>query len=714
MPKQVVLTWDDLYKIKFKNTRCVREAAIRFEEKGKYCPYSDGDPLREDFYLEEERKGLYGDWFPIGPYGELIYIPGYFYWYLNYCPILHLGANQDIDNEEYQSNISVDDSGTISYENYELIKADRIEGFPNFWDGDFWHYKYIDDAERAARFGVEMKRRGIGASFKGASAPTRNYFLIPKSNSFLIADDKDFLLGGDGVLQKCWDMMHFIDKNTDFSKRRQFLNTQMERRASFRENINGVEVEQGYMSSIIGRTTKNDPGKVRGIRGKWIYLEEAGKDPYFAEKFRILINSVKQGRKVFGFILGSGTGGQDNSDFSGLTEVFYHPDAFNVFGVPNVWDRASAHKQTGYFWPVHLNYEGFIDADGNSNMDVAAAFENAERARIANSATERHTLTRHKAENPFNPMEATLNISKSVLPVEELMEQLNDVETNPLKLHYGMTGYMYHDEKGKAMFRPSEKTIAVDQYPWDKKQNEDGCIVIYDAPDKINGVVPDDLYIMVNDPYYHDKSTGPSLGATYVYKKINPISKFRMDTLVASYIGRPKTLDEYLRQQFLLCEYYNAKMSFEIDRGRHVLDHARRHKKLNLLQQEFEFKYNTQITKPKIQRGFGFKMSSGPLDPVRNIGEQYYADWLLRERSIDENGKVLLNLHLIYDRGLLQESIAYDGRGNFDRVDAMIQLMYFIKEVAHIAPMLNSGIEEPGNFFHPHRVRQFYQHTKWY
>jgi len=714
MAKKVNVTWDDLYNIKFRNTRELRKAAETFEEKGKYCIYSEGDPLREDWWEEEERKCIYGDWFPIGPAGELIYIPGYYYFYINYCPILHLGKNQDIDNEEYQKQINVDEeSGDINFVNYDLIRADRIEGFPNFWDGDYWHFKYIDDAERLAKFGIELKRRGVGASFKAGGMANRNYFLIPQSRSFLIANEKDFLLGGDGVLQKAWDMMYFIDRNTDWSKRRQYISTQMERRASFRESFQGVEIEQGYMSTIIGRTTKNDPGKVRGIRGKLIYLEEAGKDPYFLEKFRILVNSVKQQRKVFGFILGSGTGGQEGSDFKGLTEIFYHTDGYNCFGIPNKWDRASEHKLCGYFWPVHLNSEGFMDPDGNSDLVTAAAFEREERERISNNVTERHTLVRHKAENPFNPKEATLNMEKSVLPTAELEDHLNDLETSPLRLHYGRNGRVSKDMTGSIKFKEDEKAVPIDSFPWDKKHNESGCTVIYDSPIIMNGKVPDNLYLLVNDPYYHDQSTGPSLGASYIYKKINNISTFRMDTIVAAYVGRPKTLNDYLRNMFLLAEYYNAKISFEIDRGRSILDHARQSKKLNMLQQEFEFKYNTQIPKSKIKRGYGFKMSSGMNDPVRTIGEQYLADWLLRERSIDEDGNLLLNLHLIYDRALIQELLAYGDGGNYDRVDAMIQLMYFIKEVAHVPAMEDYAVEK-GSFFDPQRIAKFYQHEKWY
>ena len=707
-----VVTWDDLYKIKFKNTKSLLQAAHAFEDKGKYCPYSEGDPLREDFWDLQEKRLLYGDYFPIGPHGEKIYIPGYYYWYLNFCPILHLGKNQDADEEDYQTNIIVDkESGEVSYKNYDLIKTDRVEGFPNFWDGDFWYYKYIDDAERGGKFGTVLKVRGVGSSFKNASKPTRNYFLIPKSRSFLIADDKDFLLG-DGVLQKAWDMMYFVDKHTDFAKRRQLTSTAMEKRASFKETIRGIEVESGFQSMIKGITTKNDPGKVRGIRGKFIYLEEAGKDPNLLEKWQILRNSVQRGRKVFGFLLASGTGGQTGSDYAGLTELFSHPDGFNIYGIPNVWDKGASHRNTAFFWPAYINSESFMDSDGNSNIEEATAYEEQERARIAQSSTERHTLLRYKSENPFTPAEATLNINKNIFPMEQLIEHLADVETDPYKLHYGRAGHLYRDGTGKVAFRQSVKDIPIESFPNNKKQGEEGCVVIYDSPDRVNGEVRPKLYLLSNDPYYHDKSHGPSLGATLVYKKVNADFKFRMNTISAAYVGRPATLEKYLDNLFMLAEYYNAKIAFENDKGLSIRDYAIRHRKLQFLQVEFEFKYNTQIARPSIRRGYGMKMGAGKDDTVRITGEQYLADWLVESRGEDENGRVFQNLHTIYDRPLIQELIAY-GDGNFDRVDAFLLLMYYIRETINVVPMTDNSTEE-NNFFHRDRVAKFYQHSKWY
>ena len=97
-------------------------------------------------------------------------------------------------------------------------------------------------------------------SFKGGSMLNRNYFLIPRSKSYAFAEEKEYLIS-DGVLNKAWDMMNFIDTNTAWMKRRQFKNTDMHKRASYEKNIGGVKTESGYLSEIIGVSFKNNPQK---------------------------------------------------------------------------------------------------------------------------------------------------------------------------------------------------------------------------------------------------------------------------------------------------------------------------------------------------------------------------------------------------------------------------------------------------------------------
>ena len=68
-------------------------------------------------------------------------------------------------------------------------------------------------------------------------------------------------------------------------------------------------------------------------------------------------------------------------------------------------------------------------------------------------------------------------------------------------------------------------------------------------------------------------------------------------------------------------------------------------------------------------------------EAIKRQGEIYIRDWLNTVRNTDENGKQLLNLHKIYDPGLLMELIKFNHVGNFDRVMALMIGMYHTREL---------------------------------
>lgn len=388
------------------------------------------------------------------------------------------------------------------------------------------------------------------------------------------------------------------------------------------------------------------------------------------------------------------------------------PEAYHIHYVQNMWKAGQEHKRVAFFWPCFVNAEGFMDADGNSDIDGAKAYELDERRKKENEGVDRNTMLRYKAERPFDPQEATLLTTRNIFAVDMLIEHLANIESSPVRENYGRNGYTYRDSDGKVRFRESDKVTPLDKFPW-RGSNSEGCTTIYDSPVIIGGTVPGDLYLLNIDPYYHDHSSGPSLGSVYVYKRVNNFSHFRQDTFAASYVGRPETLELFLMNAFMLAEYYNCKICFENDKGKSIIEYARRHKCLGMLQPEFEFGWSTTIKRPSMRRGYGYAMGRGKDDIVRITSEQYYADWLITERFIDEQGKAFLNLHTIYDKALLQETIEYGSGGNYDRVDTILGIMLYIRERIGKQPMLPEPMDEE-NFFSKERTRTFFKQQKWY
>ena len=185
--------------------------------------------------------------------------------------------------------------------------------------------------------------------------------------------------------------MDFIDKNTDWSKQR-LTSTRMERVSGFKvKDELGKETEQGYLSAITGITLKNDPERLRGTRGKLVLFEEGGKFPNLETAWRVEQPAVEtDDGKAFGLLIAFGTGGTEGGAFDGLKNMFYHPDAFNILGFPNIWDDGAENTKCGFFAPAYWNMEGededgnpkFMDKDGNSLVESAIEELIAQRNKV--------------------------------------------------------------------------------------------------------------------------------------------------------------------------------------------------------------------------------------------------------------------------------------------------------------------------------------------
>jgi hypothetical protein len=176
-----------------------RPAALHFQQHGCYThlmpnPHPKSDYMR--FWLEEIRRCKEG--YVRKEDGE--WIPGYYYWYLNYCPIMKtviLEENEDSD----------------------LKRAERVFTFPDVWDSDYLYFHYLEQAEQRGLHAGVLKTRGRGFSYKGGGIMDRNYYHIPQSKSYALASEGEYLKG-DAILDKAWDIMDFIDEYTPWKKAR--------------------------------------------------------------------------------------------------------------------------------------------------------------------------------------------------------------------------------------------------------------------------------------------------------------------------------------------------------------------------------------------------------------------------------------------------------------------------------------------------------------
>jgi hypothetical protein len=449
----------------------------------------------------------------------------------------------------------------------------------------------------------------------------------------------------------------------------------MHKMSGYKKKVNGMEIEMGMKSQIIGVSLKDNPDKVRGKAGELVFFEEAGSFPGLLKAWEVTMPTMRQGAKTLGMMVAFGTGGTDGSDFEAMEEIFYNPAAYDCMDYENIWDEGAMGTRCGYFIPIQKNLDGFIDEEGNSIEQDAIEYETEMREK-KKGAADAKSLDQYIAEHPFSPQEATLQVTANLFDIASLQEQYNNIKARNLQ-SIGTAGRLYHNEKGEVKFKIDGDLKPITKFPHRKDDDKTGAIVIYEAPYKNQEQqVPLNLYVICHDPYGQNQSADSmSLGSAYVLKRPNNLSH-PDDIIVASYVGRPHSQDDYNRNLFMLADYYGCKIGFENDRGE-VIAYAKRFRKMHKLQEEFEMLDKKELRSKNVKRQYGMHMT----EARKRQGEIYIRDWLNTVRSTDETGKKLLNLHKIYDPALLTELIKFNHSGNFDRVMSLMIGMYHTREL---------------------------------
>jgi hypothetical protein len=637
---------------KFLNTDKFRQPAIHFQKYGYYINAPRGTTSYREYWDRESDRCLYGFTAEDGDY-----ISGYNYFYLNYFIILL------VKEIEY------------TRQGKRIKKAVKDMDFPRFYDYDAFFFQAVEEAERQGKHLIALKARRKGYSFKIASMLCRNFYLIPNAKNLALAAEAEFLTK-EGILTKAWDALDFIDEHTAWAKRRQKVDTKMHKRASFTTQLNGVEVEMGYKSEIMGITLKNDANKSRGKSARLIIFEEAGKFPNLKTAWQVARPSVEQGSNVHGTMIAFGTGGSPDSDFEGLSNLFNEPDAYNCLAFDNIWDPdAAIDNKCGFFVPAYSNmdgsYEGqpFMDKDGNTNVEVAKKFLLSERKKVIEGASDRNAIDRHIAEHCIIPIEATLNISSNIFPKQELIKHLAYIKNTKAVKEFKQVGDLYFDGSGKVVWEQSKHPRDITKYRLGPGDDARGQIVIWEHPVENP---PYGLYIAGNDPYDQDQSTSGSLGATFIYKRFQNFESY-YDLPVAEYTGRPETAEEYYENVRKLLIYYRATLLYENEKKGLFIHFTNKHAEYLLADQPEII--SDIIKDSKVQRKKGIHMNQA----IKQYMEIEIRDWLNEEYAPGKK-----NLTKIYSEPLLEELISYNPDGNFDRVIAFGLTLLYRKETYNL------------------------------
>ena len=658
MAKENLIDIEDLQIPHVNNADDFRPAALTFERNGYYTAYPPGTTAYLQFWDEELRRCIHGYTTPDGDY-----ITGYYYFYLNYTRIIR--TEQRV----------VKDKRTGKMRNV----ISRVEAFPRVYDYDWLYFNMIEEAEERGKHLVVLKARGKGYSYKGASMLVRNFYCIPKSRSIAIAAEAEFLTK-DGLLTKAWDMMSFVDRHTAWGKKRQKKDTQMHKRASFivEDETYGIKSEVGWGSEIMGVSLKNDINKARGKRAKLILWEEGGKFPGLKGAWQIARPSVEDSNIAFGLMIAYGTGGGDEDDYEGLKDLFYEPIAYNTLSINNKWDDGALGVGCGFFVPQYVNMEGydkeglvekdakFMDENGNSNIELSLKYSFKLRERVMANVTDKTSIDRYIAERPHTPIEATLTLSGNIFPKQAAIEHLAYIRNHEKIKSFKQVGELYMGADGKVKWKIDPRIKDLTRYRLSPGESKEGGIVIWEHPIEDP---PWGLYVIGVDPYDHDSSTTDSLGSCFVYKRFQDFESY-YDLPVAEYTGRPDTADEFYERVRLLSLYYNAEIMYENEK-KGLFDYFKRKSSEHLLADQPSI-IRDIIKDSSVNRTKGIHMNK----QIKEWALGSLNEWLREEYSPGN-----MNLTKVMSEPLLEEIIAYNDSGNFDRIMAMAMVMVQLKEM---------------------------------
>lgn len=660
------------------NTAQFSYTARDFKKNGdKYCLAPVGSREWVEWWEEEERRCREG--YTVGG----LWIPGRHYDYLNFTPIMKV--DDAVAMAMYRESRSKTD-GKVS-----RTTSDRIFGFPRFYEVDYEWYNFKHIAWNGGEFmGIKSpgakhiccgKTRGAGFSYKEAQDGVYNYKFIDGSISYYFASIENYLIK-DGILNKVQPMLDFINDNCiEWKKNRQKKNTLMHQKASY---IDAAGVERGSMSEIIGLVV-DDPDKTRGKRGRKIVFEEAGSFKNLKKALNVSRGSIQDGDILVGQISVFGTGGEEGPDIEGLEDIFYDPDSFDMLAFPNVWEKGYEGTTCGYFVPVWRTKSSCMDEDGNVDAVAAIGTEKSNRA-VKKKAKDPKVLDGYKAEYPFKPSEMFRRIHKNMFDVAEVEAQIRKVESQQSIAGMLRYGQLRRSEEEGVILIPKSKHDAkpVEVYPHSQKDDLEGCVVIAARPylDQ-KGQVPSGLYQIVVDPYYKEESEDlTSLFSVQVWKQYNMIDPKDEGLPVAWYTARPQQLETAYKNLFMLADMYGCTIQGEIaGGGQGIVDYAKMTKQLHKLEHEPEMLGNKEYASSASQRNKSLLMNM-PTEKKR-LGLTYLANWHTTQRGVTENGKPILNIHRVYDLGLLREMKRYNPDKNADRISAAIIAMFMLKENAY-------------------------------
>lgn len=337
---------------------------------------------------------------------------------------------------------------------------------------------------------------------------------------------------------------------------------------------NGVRDVHAIISiANINMGRKTSTQKTAGLTPATAIFDEVGKGP-IKKPYTAAMPSYDT---PYGWRLSpilAGTGGEVELS-KDAQEMFSDPDTYNLLVMD--WDILNRRAMKGKTWkerkwamfvPGQMansgvkrtiglgDYLGKPDDKKLNKIKIDATdFEastnklNEERKKL--STKDRVAYTSHAMFYPFTIDDCFLSSSQNLFPVEYAIKHKNDLLESGQ--YSGMLCDVFLESGNKLGTTKSNKQLA--GFPFSGGVI-DAPVQIFEMPQ--SNRFDDFIYVAGQDPYKQAKSDTPSLGSFYIFKRRVGIRDPYAYRIVASYVSRPSSIDQFCRTCEVLQKGYGA------------------------------------------------------------------------------------------------------------------------------------------------------------
>lgn len=666
----------------FVGTEIFSRVADFYEKHGCYCLEPDDSPNAVKFWQREMDRRVKG-------------VQAYCKLYIKDIPA-YLAAKSDAERKAllHKVRITGDHYNYLNYGRIERapnekerkqldkegrFKVNTVEGFPRFWDGDYWNFK-IDEliANNSCNL-CKAKARRKGFSYKRGSQAANTINANKNVTVTLAADQMDYLTEKGAT-------SYMVKVNLDWYEDKTYW-----RRGYLSENFDkGIEL--GYKKSKEGQKAfgfrskllsvaigKNESAAV-GKKAIETDFEEAGKCPNLQKALDVMMSNSESGAMRIGTIRVYGTGGTKGANWEAFSNCFYNPGKNDMLPMENIWDANSRHAVCGFFFPQIWDYEPFIE-DGNSLL-FASWKDDYDKKRGAEKEKDAGEYNIYVGQRANSPNEAFTNTQENIFHSPELTNHINAIKYDKSNHFYEDGWYILDD--GRVRFITKQECIEraifgsdrfheyITDVPHNSKTDVHGCIREFYSP------IPNDgsLYFISYDPYRVDKnkeevSTKNSLASFQVWMRTNSKTPYMGKRLVASYCGRLDTMEAVDKLVLYACLRWNCKVLYEAGTGELVTNFKKWGYRDKLLKDPSSY-INRSVDGPRIT-GYGIVIGDGD---IKLEGMRMVRDFLYEIVGKTSDDTPIYRFNQIYDISFLLELDRFIFGRNADRLSSAIVAMF--------------------------------------